>query len=314
MENWPTVIRRLFDSKPVEIFLTGSSAKLLSKEIATSLRGRSIATEVWPFSFKEYLSAHKVESFDLPLAKKNSDTLFKYFKDYLEIGGFPEMIHSSISSDQRRQVLQEYVDVVIFRDIIERYSITNITLIKYLIKTLINNVSTLFSVNKFYNDLKSQGYHISKNTIHEYMTYIEDAFLIFNVPLYSESLRKTQISSKKIYAVDPALYAAYAMRIRNQELSSNAGHIFENFIYLTLRRAKQEIYYYVTQSGLEIDFLTISPNRTLSLYQIMWNSEDPKTLQREQRALAEAKEELGVEGQLVTPESFLSIDSHRLTF
>ncbi len=302
--DWPRVIRRFFDTRRVNIFLTGSSAKLLSKEIATSLRGRSIATEAWPFSFKEYLAARQLKIPAYPAAKKSLDQMRRYLLNYLAEGGFPDTIAASFS--ERVQVLQELVDVVVFRDIIERHGITNITLIKYLIKTLINNISTRFSVNKFCKDLKSQGIQASKNTIHDYLNYVEDAFLIFSVPVYSDSLRKIQNSPKKIYVVDPGLYHAYATSYHGGNQLKNAGRVFENFMYLTFRRLKREIYYYVTKNGFEVDFLTRSLDGSMNLYQIAWETDDVETIAREQRALDDAKDELGIEGVILTPENFLS--------
>ena len=304
VEDWPMVIRRFFDTRRVNIFLTGASAKLLSKEIATSLRGRSIATEVWPFSFKEYLAALQKNIPAYPTAKKSLDQMRFNLLNYLAEGGFPDTIGSPFN--ERIQVLQELVDVVVFRDIIERHGITNITLIKYLIKILINNISTRFSVNKFCKDLKSQGIQASKNTIHDYLNYVEDAFLIFSVPIYSESLRKIQNNPKKIYVVDPGLYHAYATSYNGPGQLKNAGRVFKNFIYLTFRRLKREIYYYITKSGFEVDFLTRSLDGSMKLYQVAWETDDAQTIAREQRALDEAKTELGVEGSIITPESFLS--------
>ncbi len=298
VENWPVVVRRFLDTRQVNIYLTGSSAKLLSKEIATSLRGRAITLEVFPFSFDEYLRARQIAIPSHPAAKKSLDMMRPHFLRYLEEGGFPETIN--IPFEYRVQILQDYVDVVIFRDIIERYGITSITLIKYLIQTLVNNVASRFSVNKYYNDLKSQGMSVSKNTLHEYMDYIEDAFLAFAVPVFSESIRKTQTAPKKIYLVDSGLYYAYS-----SSFIKNWGRIFENFIYLELRKSHHEIQYYVTKNGYEVDFLATDLRKQKTLYQVVWNTDDPNTMAREQRALDEAIDELGVPGKIIIPDIFL---------
>jgi hypothetical protein len=297
--QWETVVRRFFDTKQVEIYLTGSSAKLLSKEIASSLRGRAIATEIWPYSFKEYLLATKN-----PLPKKTSgksvrDHLYKNFRKYLEQGGFPETVNLDIMAHNR--ILQDYVDVVIFRDIIERYNISNIQLIKYMIKTLLKQIGSPFSVNKFYNDLKSQGFSVSKTTLHEYLSYLEDAYLLFAVPLYAESICKIHTNPRKIYAIDTGLIRAYVT-----SSSENLGHFFENLVYIELRRRGFEVYYYLTKDRYEVDFLAKSFDNRLHLYQVVWDSSHPETLQRETRALQQAEKELNIKGQLVTPEKFLT--------
>lgn len=297
--DWAIVIRRFFDSRKVNIYLTGSSSKLLSKEIATSLRGRSLTLEVWPFSFQEKLASKNITIPSHLATKKSMDFMRAELLNYFFSGGFPEVI--DVPFDQRIQILQNYVDVVIFRDIIERYGVTNVTLIKYLIRTLITQISTRFSVNKFYNDLKSQGIAVSKNTLHDYLTYIEDAFLAFGVSLYSESLRKIQTSPRKNYIVDSGLYYAYS-----SSFSKNHGRIFENFIYLILRRLSYEIFYYITKNGNEVDFLVKNLYGEMKLYQVVWDVDDAETLQREQRALNEAKQELGIPGEIVTLKSYLT--------
>src|SRR3990167_84850 len=167
--DWANVIRRFYDTKNVEIFLTGSSAKLLSKEIATSLRGRSLATEIWPYSLNEFIVAKNIAIDRFSKGKKLQDQLHSAFGYYLQEGGFPEVIH--YSPDIRQRTLQEYVDLVIYRDIIERYNIKNSSLIKYMIFSMIHNVSKPFTINKFFNDLKSQGYKLNKDILYEYANY-----------------------------------------------------------------------------------------------------------------------------------------------
>lgn len=298
VDDWALVVRRYFDSKNVEIYLTGSSAKLLSKEIATSLRGRSISIEIWPFNFMEYLTAKKIAPQNKLLGKKARDKLTQHLTSYLNAGGFPETI--SLDTPDRIRLLQDYVNVVIFRDIIERHKITNIVLIKYIIKSLLKNVGSTFSVNKFFNDLKSQGFSVGKMTIHDYLSYIEDAYLIFTVPLYSESIRQTQTNPKKIYAIDPGLVNAYV-----SHRTENTGHFFENLIYLDLRRNGYEVYYYLTQKRYEVDFLAKDIHGKLLLIQVAWDTSDSETFEREQRALKEAEKELDIKGHLVTQENYI---------
>lgn len=296
--QWEIVVRRFFDTKKIDIFLTGSSAKLLSKEIATSLRGRSISTKIWPFSFKEYLTAKKIPLPKKPFGKISRDRLLNALNAYMKEGGFPETI--DLDSLDRNRILQDYVDVVIFRDIIERYEITNIQLIKYLIKTLIKQSGSPFSVNKFFNDLKSQGMKVSKMTIHDYLSYIEDAYLLFAVPLYSESIRKTQTNPRKIYTIDTGLIHAYI-----SSSSENLGHLFENLVYIELRRRGFEVYYYLTEDRYEVDFLAKDYKNKFHLYQVVWDPADAETLQREKRALKAAERELKIKGEIITPHSFL---------
>jgi predicted AAA+ superfamily ATPase len=213
-------------------------------------------------------------------------------------GGFPAV--QSLHENERRTVLQDYVNTVIFRDIVERYKITNTSLIKYLIKTLINNVSSFFAVHKFYKDIKSQGFKVSKDTIYQYMEYIEDAFLIFNVPIFTESIRKMQINPKKIYVVDNGLVCANLFGA-----SLKLGNLFENQVYLDLRKKGKEIWYYKTFENYEVDFVVKNLDGSFELLQVVWDISDDEILKREKRALERAKEELGMDGRIVTPQDYL---------
>ena len=298
--DWHQVVRRYFDTKNVQLYLTGSSAKLLSKEIATSLRGRSLSVEVWPYHFNEYLTAHNLALPAKPFGQKSFDTMRKQLLNYFSIGGFPAVQH--MAPHEWRETLQTYVDTVILRDIVERYNVSNIALLKYLINTLLTNAATSFSVNKFYNDIKSQGYKVGKDTIHNYMDYIEDAYLAFSVPLYSESEREKQNKPKKIYAVDSGLINANSLK-----LNDIYGKLLENQIYLDLRRQGKSIYFYNTSDGYEIDFVTIDALGGREIIQVVWDISDPKTLERGRRALSQAEQELGCAGRIITLRDYLRV-------
>jgi hypothetical protein len=299
VEGWALVIRRYLNTKNVRIYLSGSSAKLLSKEIATSLRGRSLPVEIWPFSFQEYLSSKGEKSWKKYLSRGEKDVYGQYLRDYLTEGGLPEVVGKPQITWMR--ILQDYVSVVTYRDIIERYHISNIALIKYMITFLLKNISAPFSVNKFYNTLKSQGFSVSRSTVYDYLEYIEDAFLVFCVPLFSDSVRKVQNNPKKLYAIDNGLVQAHQLY-----LAPGLGKHFENQVYLDLRRRGDEVYYYLTQERYEVDFLTRSLDGKLHLYQVAWEVEDEETLHREQRALQQAEKELGIEGKMITHSNYLS--------
>ncbi len=298
VQEWALVIRRFFDTKKVQIYLTGSSAKLLSKEIATSLRGRSLATEIWPYSFNEYLLANKIQFDKSLLGQRTRDLLIKQLQHYLEQGGLPETIDTM--QTEQKQLLQDYTELVIMRDIVERYNITNIALIKYLIKTVLKNPGSGFSINKFTNDVKSQGLTGSKNTILDYLHYIEDAYLAFPVPLYSESIRKTLTNPRKMYVIDSGLSRAFTFSLNN-----NTGHLFENMIYLDLRRQGHKIHYYLTKERYEVDFLSEDRLGNKCLYQVVWDATNQQTMERELRALDAAKIELKMPGKIITPDVYI---------
>jgi len=298
VEGWPLVLRRLLDTKNIQIYVTGSSAKLLSKEIATSLRGRSLAIEILPYSYPEYLHTHHLELPSKPFGKKMLDHQRSYLLDYFQMGGFPGV--QSMSLNERLETLQNYVETVVFRDIVERHQVSNVALLKYFINFLLKNISSPFSINKFYNDIKSQGHKVGKDTLHSYLAYLEDAFLIFTVPIFTESLRRTQTTPKKIYAIDNGLIGANTFN-----LSPNMGKFLENQVYLDLRRQKKKIFYYLTSDGYEIDFVTQDDQGKHEIIQVAWETDDPLTLKREERALRQAENELGFPGKLIDWKTYL---------
>ena len=138
--------------------------------------------------------------------------------------------------------------MVIFRDIVERYKVSNIKLLKYFLNALLKNTASRFSINKFYKDINSQGYKAGKDTLYCYLEHLEDAFLIYTVPIFTESLRTLETTPKKIYAVDNGLINANTFN-----LSLNFGKLLENQVYLDLRRQKKEIFYYNTTEGYEVE-------------------------------------------------------------
>ena len=298
VSNWPLVIRRLHDTKDCEIFLTGSSSKLLSKEIATSLRGRSLAIEIWPYSFHEYMRARKVSIDATLFSKKIQDKLTATFQDYLSVGGFPEL--TLFNPDARQRTLQEYLDVAIYRDIIERHAIKHPNLIKYMILSMIHNVGKPFALNKFYNDLKSQGYQVGKDLLYEYADHVEDAYLAFPTAIYERSLRRARTNPKKVYAIDPGMVRALTL-----DFNSDLGRLFENVVYLDCRRLGFKVSYYLSSEGYEIDFLVETNRGEKKFFQVVWDSQDPKTSEREQRALEAGMKELKIKGEILTLSSYL---------
>jgi len=298
VEKWPLVLRRILDTKNIQIYVTGSSAKLLSKEIATSLRGRSLAIEILPYSYMEYLAAHDLDLPAKPFGKKMLDHQQTYLLQYFQTGGFPGI--QSMPPNEQLETLQNYVETVVFRDIIERYQIENVALLKYFINFLLKNIAVPFSINKFYNDIKSQGRKAGKDTLYSYLEYLEDAFLIFAVPIFTESLRKTQTTPKKIYAIDSGLIAANTFN-----LSANMGKLLENQVYLDLRRQGKKIFYYKTSKGYEVDFITQDLKGRHEMIQVVWDMDDPLTREREERALRQAESELGISGKIVDWETYV---------
>lgn len=296
--DWPQVLRRLLDTKDASLYVTGSSAKLLSKEIATTLRGRAIATEVWPLDIEEYTRACASEFPLTPMSPRQKDESLSVINQYLLAGGFAETV--GYTDLHRNRVHDDYVSVAILRDILERHEIKNEHLLRYLIKFLLSNISRPISVHKLFNDLKSQGRSLGKNTLYQYMEHISDCYLAFLVPLFTDSARKQESNPRKVYAVDTGLAGFFA-----QGGASNMGKLFENLLYLDLRRRGCSIHYYLTSSGKEVDFVVHSLDGKSHLIQACYDMSDPNTFERESSALIEAEKELQIPGSIVTRNTYL---------
>lgn len=295
VSGWERFVRRLVDTENVHIVLTGSSAKLLSKEIASTLRGRAITTEIFPFSFQETLR-YKDPDIELPSypGEQTRALLANRIRSFLLKGGFPEI--QSVNEGYQRRILQEYVDVVILRDIVERYQVANVQALRAMERHLLANPATLFSVNKFYNDLQSQGIRCTKNALYDYLDYLTDTYLIYPVCIYARSKRTQRVNPRKIYLIDTGLITAFL-----HQPQIEWGHLLENFVYMELRRRGLAIHYYRTQEGQEVDFIAISEDGTKVLYQVCYNLADEGVFEREVSALQNAMKECGVKkGVIIT--------------
>ena len=301
--EWERFIRRLVDSEKVAIVVTGSSAKLLGREIATSLRGRSLASELLPFSFEEALRHADVEVPETwPASSRQRSLLENRFEIYMEIGGFPEV--QDVSTELRQRILQDYVDVVLFRDVVERHRVENLPALRYLVRSLLSRPARKFSIHRLHNDLKSQGIPAGKDSLHRYLDHLEDALLLFTATIASASARARQVNPRKCYLIDPALAAATSFRA-----SRDTGHLLENVVYLELRRRGCSAWYVNTSSGYEVDFLAQDRMGGQALIQVSADLSNPKTRRREMRALEEAMDERGIDrATLVTLREEGSVD------
>ncbi|MBF0491600.1 MAG: ATP-binding protein [Deltaproteobacteria bacterium] len=299
IDHWPVVIRRLLDQKNIEITITGSSAKMLSKEIATSLRGRAVATEIWPFSFHEFLQAQGEEFPGKVLGPKKRDHYLQQFQNYLRTGGFPEVVMTE--GEHHKIILQDYVNTVVYRDIVERHGVTNLTLLKQFIRTLLKSTGARLAIQKTFRDFKSQGYAVSKNTLHSYLEMIEDAYLCFAVPLFTDSIRKQNVNPRKIYTIDTGLVLANTLQFSDQY-----GALFENLIYLDLRRQGCEVYYFQMEDQIESDFVASFPDGRKEAFQVCFNLGEKTTLQREKRGALAAQSKLKIKSTIVDPLSYIT--------
>ncbi|MDP2947229.1 MAG: ATP-binding protein, partial [Nanoarchaeota archaeon] len=185
VSNWELFIRTCLD-EGIKVFISGSSSKMLSKDIATSMRGRTLTYSIFPFSFREYLSSRNI-LFGKHFSSSEKSKIVNSFNEYLYNGGYPEQI---IYSEEREKILSNIYETTLFKDVIERENIRNIKVIRMLIKALIS--SKEFSVNKFYNYLKSMNIKVSKNSLYNYTEYLGDAFFVFLLKKFDLSYKKTE--------------------------------------------------------------------------------------------------------------------------
>jgi len=307
INGWDKFIRRLIDKEKMQLFITGSSAKSLSKEIATSLRGRSLAREVFPLQLTEFLDYFQVK-WKMPSAKDRA-AIKNYTETYLRRGGFPELLE--LPDGLHKQILQSYVDAAVFRDVIDRNKLNNPHLVKLFLIHCLQNIAAPLSVTKVHKTLKSRGETIGRNTLYEYLEYFEDAYLLCTVPIFDLSTRKRQVNPSKIYCIDPGIIYSYSIKPQFE-----AGVSLENAVYLHLRSLGYEtIFYHKTENAKEVDFIAQTVAGENHLFQACIDMREEGTRQREISALVEGAKELSIEkGLIITldEEEVIEIDGVRI--
>lgn len=256
--DWEKYVRRLYDTVSRKIFLTGSNAKMLSKEIATALRGRSLSFEIMPLSFPEFLSFRSIDSKDT-YSTKNRAKIQSSFDEYLTWGGYPELV--DMESRFKANILQEYFNVMLYRDLMDRYEIRDASILKYLIKRLISSFTKEFSVNKLYNDLKSRGIKIGKDSIYRLMDRIFSIYMVTSVEKYDPAVVKREMSNKKIYLYDNGIASAI-----RYAFSEDRGKYLENLIFTGIRNTTEAIFF--LKNGYECDFVVFPETEKPVLIQV----------------------------------------------
>ncbi len=293
IEGWDTFIRRVYDTGTKNIFITGSNARFLSSDIATSLRGRTISYEVFPLSFHEYLFFMGV-TVDLH-STKSIARINHHLTDYLRNGGFPEVI--GYDERLRNRVLQEYFNVMIYRDLLERYQIKNIPALKFFLKRLMASATKQVSVNNIYNELKSSGFKIGKNQLYENLEACQNIYLALILRKHTTSLVERELGEKKIYAIDNGLLNALSYKF-----SDDTGKTMEQTVFLELKRREKEVYFYKERA--ECDFIVKQGFDVVEAIQVVVGLSDDKTRKRELRGLLECCTAFGLkEGLIITADT-----------
>lgn len=273
--EWERYVRRMSD-KGYKFIITGSNASLLSSELGTRLTGRSVRIELFPFSFQEFKEYKKFPlDVNKPLTAIHRGRLLKLINEYILKGGIPDALKYP-----ELEIYKSLYEDIIYRDIASRYQIENIKSLKELSLFLVSNTASLVSFNKLKELLKIG----SVNTVKNFIEYLENSWLFFVVNKYAYSVKEQQIANKKIYCIDTGLTASVGF-----SFSENKGRALENTVFLDLRRKTDEIFYYKTGDGYEVDFYL---PREKMFIQVTSNLDSDQTREREFRALLDASSEV----------------------
>ena len=290
VRGWEKFARRLIDSHRVQLCLTGSSSRMLSQDIATEMRGRSVLQEIFPLSFSEYLIYNGIyrEIPTLVDAPTVRGKLKHHFTDYFRIGGFPDV--QGLRDSERIATLQDYVNAVVYRDIVERHEIPSVPALKFVLQYLLHNFGRKVSTRAMSGILRQDGLPSDRAALSDYLSYYKDAYFAYSVPLRTDSLARRRTNPDKYYLVDTGLIGAAKFKD-----DAERGWLLENFVYNTLRRNNPKVEYYLTESGKEVDFLvTDAATHKKRLIQVTWEMSDKATFEREYAALAQARAETGI--------------------
>lgn len=279
-DGWEQFVRRLYDTFTKNIFLSGSNSKMLSTDIATTLRGRTLQYEVFPLSFKENCQFTNTKT-DV-LATKEIPKIIRAYSHYVNHSAFPELVLSNYQFME--QTLQEYYFVMLYKDLVERYEIKNTSALKYFVKRILANLTKSTSINKINNEMKSGGIKSDKNFLYQVAEYLEAIYFFQKLPRWNPSLNKETFSDKKYYCIDNGFLKALLTRT-----STDDGILLENLVFLHLRQQflfGRDLYFYIGKK--ECDFVLTKNDIATQLIQVCFNINNQDTLQREIDGLIEA--------------------------
>ena len=294
--GWENFIISLLNEH-YKVYITGSNSRLLSKEIATSLRGKAISYLMLPFSFKEFLKLKKIE-FEKDLEYSNRVfEVKKHFNTFMKEGGFPEIVLSD-SMELKNKIINSYRDSVLYKDLVDRLNLKNIDLVEVTINYFMNLFGNIFSISKFEEYLKSNKIRYSLEDVYRIIRALEDVFLMGYVKQYFKSHKKREISKSKVYLFDTS-YIAFLSKE-----SEDYGRILENLVFIELFRRQKDIEnknisYHISDSNRECDFI-IKNRGSLEAIQVCYNLNE-KNKDREIDGLVDALEKFKLrEGIILT--------------
>ncbi len=288
IDGWERFVRRMSDIG-FKFFITGSNARLLSRELATHLTGRHLTSEIYPFSFMEFLEFNKTKlENNFEYMAEERAKIKKFLFDYIEDGGFPEYLKY-----KEKDVLHRLYSDILFRDIVVRYGIREVKAFQEIAGFLMSNISNTISYSRVKNVFDLGSINTAKN----FMEYMETSFLMFFVNQFSYSKGIQSASPKKVYCIDTGLRNTVSFRF-----SQDTGRLAENIVFLELKRRGKEIYYWKGKG--EVDFLIREGLHIRELIQVCWDIEDEDKKNVEVKALVEAMSEFKLKNGFVITEDF----------
>ncbi len=286
IKGWEKWVHRMGEFENIKFYITGSNAALLSSEVSHALTGRNRQVVNWPFSFREFLLFHGlvIDGKEFYVKEKRA-RIKNLLGEYIKGGGFPEVVKSKDNT-----LLEQYFRDILYRDLIVRYSIKNTKELKELCLFLASNIAAIYS----YDRLKKMIGAKNLNTIKNYLESLENVFLFFRVALFDYSVKRQIYNPGKFYMVDTALAQAIGFKF-----SEDAGHVYENLVFLELKRRGRDLYYWKSKKGQEVDFVLRKGLKVEEAIQVCFNLGNPETREREFRSLLAAKEELNPSRYLI---------------
>jgi len=295
--EWQKTLKRIYDleHKNKKIFISGSNASLLREELSYLLTGRFAYFELYPFSFKEFLRANKISIKNETDIIKQKNTLRNLLTEYIEYGGFPEIILEK-DKERKSELLRFYFESILYRDIVKRKSIRNVEKLDRLVKWYLQNISAYANYDKL-----GKLCGLSTDTVGEYTRYLEDAYLVFAINILAFSIKKQFINPKKIYCVDQGI-----RRIIGFIFSEDAGRIYENMVFVKLKMYNKKVYYWKNKG--ECDFVIQNKNKIEQVIQVSYELKENK--EREVKGLIEVMEEFNVKKGTIITQDFSSKETN----
>lgn len=292
VKDWEKWVRTTHELDKAKIIISGSNAKLLSRELSTLLTGRHLDLVIFPLSFKEFLRFRNVDlSKRFEIVNKEIE-IKRLLREYIEFGSFPEVVLGG----EKKQILLNYFEDILNKDIVRRFKIRKSKELVSLAKFYLGNISSLITFSSLERTL-----NISVDTVEKFSRYLEDTFILFFLKRFSYKFREQEKSPRKVYAIDVGLANTIGFRF-----SQNMGRLAENLVFLELKRKEilgsdLEIYYWKDVNHREVDFLIKENLKVKQLIQVCWEVNRPETINREIRALLKAMKEFNLkEGLIIT--------------